>query len=284
MSVVGRLFLTIWAAVLIMAACLATPEPVRVSILGGPGAPAAAGKIALQDTQNPTQTSTHSAAQNASAEQESTQNVALANPAQGPSDPFQTHNPPAASSRGVEVADVPVQFVQALTTINIRNAPSLDAVVVGLALPGDVALTTGRSPDGAWWRISCPDGVLACYVSANPELTQVAVQATPARLLKPGEIQIESASVRILDHVPAQLLVTVQGHLPDGCTFVSDIRQERLGNRFTITLNTVRPPGVACSDALVPFEQNIRLQSIGLASGTYWVQVGDVETLFRLAN
>jgi hypothetical protein len=44
---------------------------------------------------------------------------------------------------------------------------------IGVLPGGYLAPVTGVSPDGAWWRIICPDGSVGdCWVSADPSLTQ----------------------------------------------------------------------------------------------------------------
>jgi len=51
-----------------------------------------------------------------------------------------------------------------------------------------------------------------------------------------------------------------------------------------VYLETVRPREAVCTEALVPFEQNIPLDVYGLERGTYTVNVNGIEESFELTT
>jgi hypothetical protein len=69
------------------------------------------------------------------------------------------------------VVETEVQYVRPVSDVNIYNQPDVNAGVIGLVAGGQTALVTGASPDGAWWRVVCPDGsVGSCWVPSAQAL------------------------------------------------------------------------------------------------------------------
>jgi hypothetical protein len=98
-----------------------------------------------------------------------------------------------------------------------------------------------------------------------------------------GVAAVESIDILILESFPVQVQVVARGNLPDGCTTLNEVTVERTGNSFQVTITTVRPVGMACTEALVPFEKVIPLDVYGLPAGTYTVIVNGVGGSFELA-
>jgi len=107
--------------------------------------------------------------------------------------------------------------------------------------------------------------------------------AAPPTLPAGGEATVESIEILILESFPVQVHVVARGYFPDGCTSVDQIIHRREGNTFVVTITTARPAGVACTDAIVPFEEIISLDVYGLAAGAYTVTVNGVSGTFDLA-
>jgi inhibitor of cysteine peptidase len=94
---------------------------------------------------------------------------------------------------------------------------------------------------------------------------------------------IDSLEVLLMESFPVQARVRVLGNLPDGCTELHEITVEREGQKFILTLTTRRPAGdIACTEALVPFEESVSLDIEGLEAGTYTVIAQDEQTAFTL--
>lgn len=114
-----------------------------------------------------------------------------------------------------------------------------------------------------------------------------AAQAPGATPTPGGEVILGTAAVRtvdilILESFPVQVQVRAAGDLPDGCTVLGEITQERQRSTFTVTIGTTRPADALCTEALVPFETTVALDVVGLKAGTYTVTVNGVSRTFTL--
>lgn len=94
---------------------------------------------------------------------------------------------------------------------------------------------------------------------------------------------VEMFMVDRLDTFPVQINVTLGGYLPNGCIEIHEIQSVRDGNNFTIQIVTREPAGdVACTMAIVPFEETIQLDVEGLPAGEYNVRCGGMLGMFVL--
>jgi inhibitor of cysteine peptidase len=100
--------------------------------------------------------------------------------------------------------------------------------------------------------------------------------------LTSGIAQVDSIELLMLESFPVQITMIARGNLPDGCTTIDQIAQERQGNTFKVTITTRRPAGKMCTEALVPFEETIALAVNGLPAGTYTVEVNGTTRSFTL--
>ena len=89
-------------------------------------------------------------------------------------------------------------------------------------------------------------------------------------------VQVDELQVSLLESLPTQVQVTVRGSLPNGCARITKIAQTREGTRFFISIGATKDPNAICTQALVPFEESVTLDTSGLAPGTYSVQVHGV--------
>jgi inhibitor of cysteine peptidase len=96
-----------------------------------------------------------------------------------------------------------------------------------------------------------------------------------------GLALVDEIEILIVKSFPVQINVIASGNLPDPCTEISEVLQEKEGNAFFITIKTYRSPGF-CIQVLAPFEEIIPLEVYGLPAGTYTVDVNGVQTTFDL--
>ena len=96
-----------------------------------------------------------------------------------------------------------------------------------------------------------------------------------------GLAPVEEIEIEILELFPVQINVIARGNLPDLCTEIYEINQEREGNTFFISIKTYRPPG-PCIQVIAPFEEIIPLEVYGLTADTYTVDVNGVQATFDL--
>ncbi len=97
-----------------------------------------------------------------------------------------------------------------------------------------------------------------------------------------GTAVVENIEILILESFPVQIYVIAKGYLPDGCTEIGDITKRMDGNTFTVTVETIRPADMMCTQAIVPYEKSIPLDVYGLKAGTYSVVVNSVRGSFEL--
>ena len=96
-----------------------------------------------------------------------------------------------------------------------------------------------------------------------------------------GLASVDEIDILILESFPVQINVIAKGNLPDPCTEISEVLQEREGDTFFVSIKTYRPPG-PCIQVIAPFEVKIPLNVYGLPAGTYTVDVNGVQATFDL--
>lgn len=96
-----------------------------------------------------------------------------------------------------------------------------------------------------------------------------------------GLAPVEEIEIVILESFPVQVQVIARGNLPDPCTEISEVFQEKEGNVFFVTIKTYRSPGF-CIQVIAPFEEIIPLEVYGLPAGTYTVDVNGAQGTFDL--
>jgi inhibitor of cysteine peptidase len=97
-----------------------------------------------------------------------------------------------------------------------------------------------------------------------------------------SQATVETMNINIMESFPVQVSVDLSGYLPDGCTTIYEISAQREEQTFTIDIVTRKPVDVACTMAIVPFEETISLDVEGLPAGEYTVQYGDMYETFTL--
>ncbi|RPI50641.1 MAG: hypothetical protein EHM56_10565 [Chloroflexi bacterium] len=121
--------------------------------------------------------------------------------------------------------------------------------------------------------------LLGCGPAARPSPTPA---PGPGGVIR-GEPTVESLDVLILESFPVQVNVVVRGALGDGCTTLDEVTTTREGNLFRIRLTSQRPADAVCTLALVPFEEVVPLDVVGLPAGQYTVDANGVTETFELA-
>jgi hypothetical protein len=104
--------------------------------------------------------------------------------------------------------------------------------------------------------------------------------ATPTAAVETRLLQVERVEVRIAESSPPQVTAEFRGILPDGCSSVGAISQERQGNTIVVTVTTLRT-GEICTQAIQVVDQQVRLQG-DFPAGTYVVRVNSMEARFTL--
>ncbi len=83
------------------------------------------------------------------------------------------------------------------------------------------------------------------------------------------------------DITPIKLSITVQGVFNDGCGQIEDIYISQQDGNYKVLI-TEKKEGETCTQAIVPFEENINLGTYSFPSGRYSVMVNGVEDHFDI--
>ena len=94
---------------------------------------------------------------------------------------------------------------------------------------------------------------------------------------------MSNTMIEVSESFPVQVSLLVSGDLPNGCTYLNNPAQVRSGNTFFVNLTT-RTEGETCTEALVPYERRITLDTVGLPAGTYMVDINGRQLSFELAQ
>ncbi len=121
----------------------------------------------------------------------------------------------------------------------------------------------------------------ACQPTIVPE--EPIITPSEDKYVYGQEANVESLQVVLMESFPLQAMAVVSGTLPDGCTELYEISVEQQRQEFVLTLTTRHPTGdIACTEALVPFEEAVNLDILGLDAGTYVVVAQGQQALFTL--
>lgn len=95
---------------------------------------------------------------------------------------------------------------------------------------------------------------------------------------------VQEVAVELSGPAPATVTVHAQGILPDSCTTLGDITQQREGAQLFATIMAVRnaPPDAACAQVAQPFDRRFTLDW-PLDAGSYTITVNGVQRQFSVA-
>lgn len=131
----------------------------------------------------------------------------------------------------VQVDSTSVQYVQALTDVNIRSGPGTNYSVVGWVTGGQTAKVTGINSATGWWRVICPDGSTgSCWVTGAAQYTK----ATNSPVTQPPPTATSTACTN-----SAALVSDIS--VPDGTQFLPSTgfnKTWRIKNTGTCTWDT----------------------------------------------
>lgn len=102
------------------------------------------------------------------------------------------------------------------------------------------------------------------------------------RAYQAGVAKVARIDVREQRLRPITVSVTAYGELPDACTELDRVRQDRRGAGIDVTLTTRRESGAACAEAPQPFIKTIQLLIDGFTPGLYFVTVNGVQGTFQV--
>lgn len=150
--------------------------------------------------------------------------------------------------------------------------------MLGAALPG-AACAGSRSPEAP--SAGAPGTGTSQPGQSQPEQGQSG-QGQAGDQTDPSLLNVSQVDVLILESFPPQITAKVEGWLPDGCSEVGDITQQRSGLTIDVTITVRRLTAGACIAIAPQVSRAIRLNGSFAESGTYTVRVNGVEKTFTL--
>jgi len=96
-----------------------------------------------------------------------------------------------------------------------------------------------------------------------------------------GFATVEEIDIFIAESHPVLVFVVAKGYLPNPCTEIGPIIQQREGNSFYLTIKTYSYQEI-CIELITPFTETISLDVYGLPAGKYTVDVNGIQGSFVL--
>jgi hypothetical protein len=118
-------------------------------------------------------------------------------------------------------------------------------------------------------------------VAEGASTTEPPTDTPPAEPIY-GQANVESLEVLTTNSDPVQVIVLLEGTLPDGCAEIDEVTVQRQGDIVNLSVITVKDPGQSCEETPVPFEEAIPLDASGLEPGTYVIAVSGLQESFTL--
>jgi hypothetical protein len=116
--------------------------------------------------------------------------------------------------------------------------------------------------------------LLCVSLGCKPVATTQLLEISPAPI---HEIKISYAKSN-----PPQVVVTIKGGLPDGCSKFHDLRTNFLDETVNIEVTIERPKGSACPAIYGYFDQTVNLGSQFSRGEAYIIKVNDQSMSFTM--
>jgi hypothetical protein len=108
-------------------------------------------------------------------------------------------------------------------------------------------------------------------------------QTTPTPEYTTGDFDVHNVKADVEGDGPAEVTLTVDGLLPDVCTQIDSVSQERTGLLVSVHITTIREKGIVCAQIVATHEETIRLDTIP-DPGVYTIQVNNSRTTVRIGQ
>ncbi len=113
---------------------------------------------------------------------------------------------------------------------------------------------------------------------ADNRIELVLALAGPAPAIE-GEAFVDSIEILAIAPTETHIKIKAKGYFTNGCGSLGPVYINKIDNEFSVIL-TQRQTGMVCTAAIVPFEKMITLETTGLASGDYAVNVNGNQATF----
>lgn len=134
-------------------------------------------------------------------------------------------------------------------TLTLQALPSLTALGLAVAVSACASVAPSES-------LPAPPSDLAAATRSAPPI-------------------VEHVQVNVLESQPPQILLAIEGYVPDGCEVPVAIRQERTGATVRVTLARELPAETVCPAIARPYQHQLLLEG-SFPTGTYRFEVNGV--------
>ena len=97
-----------------------------------------------------------------------------------------------------------------------------------------------------------------------------------------NEVPINRIDIIKLESFPIYVNVVAQGNLPNNCTIIDQITEQKNGNTLTVKMTMTHQTNKVCTKVTKPFEEIIPLNVTGLSAGIYTVKINSIVDTFEL--
>lgn len=110
--------------------------------------------------------------------------------------PQPINNSAVTPSMTPTVPEEPAPIMTAGVNLNVRRGPGTQYPIVAALRTGETAVIIGRSPDGFWWKIACPQSYAGeCWASSRAEYsTAENQQQVPLAAVPPTPLPTHTAT------------------------------------------------------------------------------------------
>jgi hypothetical protein len=116
--------------------------------------------------------------------------------------------------------------------------------------------------------------LMACTPGAGSPIVTARPTATPPVPIIANEAMVDKIELIGTSALPVRMFVQIEGNLPNGCVTLKETGVSREAETFTLNLITERDTLALCTEALVPFSEQIELDVTELDPAvTYTVNV-----------
>lgn len=147
-------------------------------------------------------------------------------------------------------------------------------------------VSTGRSGNQAHIRASVeaePSAEDPNAPVSSDDPSPIRPPASPEGEVSYGLAPVDNIDILIMESFPVQISVMISGNLPDGCSKIDEAQVTREDDTFHIELMMRQPVDKECTEALVPYEEDVSLDVVELPAGKYAVEVNGVIETFTMA-
>ena len=96
------------------------------------------------------------------------------------------------------------------------------------------------------------------------------------------EADVRSIEVVPSDSLPSQVNVLIKGEFPNSCSEFGEIVEDQNGRTFFVSVYKAKTKDSDCTEGPISFEKTLSLDTIGLRSGDYVVDVNGVKAQFSI--